>query len=220
MRIVSIFGLLLLFPLLGTAVAEDEALKADAAAREVWSLPQELNDANVKVKFEVDSTWHMVYGEIKNTSGSIKLADPQNYLSVEADIHFPVKDFSTGWGMRDDSLYEHMAVEKYPEVVVTTSEVRGDCLPEAVLQKGKCEAKLIAKLKIRDVVENVVLPITIEKKEEDFVVSGKYSLKWASYNVEDPSILVAKVDPVVAVMYSLTLPAKKLEVLPEAAVKE
>ena len=173
---------------------------------QTWQLPQTLNDKNTKVSFEVGTTWHVVYGNISNTTGNISLSNPKEPLSVNSEIHFPVKNFSTGWDKRDESLLEHMNVEKYPEVVLKTNRVIGECAP-TVVEKGPCSAKLAGTLTICDVTKDVEINIVISKKDGSFDVAGDYSFKWAEYNVEDPSIIVAKVDPTVKVKYSVTIPS-------------
>jgi len=176
-----------------------------AFAETAWQLPLEVSDSNTKVTFDVDTTWHVVYGKTSKLSGTVSLADPANLMSIQSDIHFPVKSFDTGWSARDDSLYEHMKADKFPEVVLTTTELAGECTP-AVLASGECKATLQAKLTICDVSKDVPLEVKIEDKGENYVVSGTYAFKWADYNVDDPSILVAKVDPTVRVQYSIEVP--------------
>lgn len=171
-----------------------------------WKLPLDLNDENTSVRFDVDTTWHMVTGHISGTTGTVGLQDPGDISSIVADIHFPVKKFDTGWGMRDSSLYDHMAAEKFPEVRIQTSALKGNCTPE-LASAGGCSGMLEGQLTIRDVSKNVSLPVKITKKGSNYLVSGKYTLRWAEYNVEDPSIMVASVKPEVTISYSVTVPA-------------
>lgn len=182
------------------------ATNVTAQENTIWGLPQSLSDKNTEVSFEVDTTWHIVYGKITGTSGSIKLSDVNNPLTVVSDIHFPTKNFNTGWDKRDDNLHEHMKVEQFPEVILKTSAVQGECSPQAV-NKADCAAKLVGTLTICDITKDIEIPVTISKKEQSYKINGEYSFKWADYNVDDPSIIVAKVDPVVKVIYSVTLPA-------------
>jgi polyisoprenoid-binding protein YceI len=196
--------------LCGTLFCSAFVLCSSSAVAEevsVWDLPQPLNVKNTTLQFDVDTTWHVVTGKIEKVSGEVRLLDAENPLSVQAEIHIPVKSMKTGWGMRDDSLYEHMAAEKFEEVVIRIKEARGEC-PLDGLASSTCQVKLLASLSICDVTKDIELDAVIEKKADGFVVSGKRELNWAEYNVEDPSIIMAKVDPTVLVSYSVKLPAK------------
>lgn len=177
----------------------------NAIAEPRWDLPMTINDTNTTVTFDVDTTWHVVDGKTSNTSGSVSLSDPNNLMSIQSEIHFPVKSFDTGWSARDDSLHEHMQAEKYKDVVLKTSTLEGDCKPE-MLKTGPCKGTLIATLTICDVTKELPLEVDIEAMGDKYKVTGNYSFKWADYNVEDPSILVAKVDPTVRVKYALEVP--------------
>lgn len=172
-----------------------------------WRLPLELNDQNTQVRFEVDSTWHMVHGEVSGISGMAEQRDPNDPASIQAEIHFPVKKFDTGWGMRDSSLYDHMAADTYPEVTLEITGLKGGCGPEEAAAGG-CSGTLQAKLHIRDVSRPVDLPVTIVRQGADYLASGSYTFRWAAYNVEDPSIMLAKVKPDVKVLYSVRVPAQ------------
>ncbi len=192
----------LLYTLLPLLLFASDALCQEAPT---WKLPIEVNDSNTKVEFNVDTTWHVVTGKISGTSGFVKPGEAGIPRSIAAEIHFPVAKFDTGWDMRDESLHEHMAKEEYPEVVLTAGSIGSLCAEELAAEKP-CTTTLAAKLKIRDVEKEISLPIEIKQEGENIVVSGDYTLQWAEYNVEDPSILVAKVDPEVTISYSLELP--------------
>lgn len=181
----------------------------DAQAESItnWDLPLKVSDQNTTVNFEVDTTWHVVYGKISNATGTVSLSDPNDSLSVVSEFHFPVASFETGWSARDDSLHDHMKAEKYPEVVFKTAAVNGDCTPQKV-SEGSCRIKLVGTLTVCDVTKDVSVNATIEKIASGFVVNGEYEFEWAEYNVDDPSMIVAKVKPTVKVKYSVKLPEK------------
>lgn len=192
----NVLKLLLTALIFNTAFAEES---------NTWLLPLTINDQNTTVGFDVNTTWHVVHGKISNSTGTISLLDQKSPLSVVSEIHFQVKSFDTGWDKRNESLWDHMKADKFPEVILKTTSVVGDCNPEKV-GSGDCKAKLVGTLSICDVTKPVEVDVVISKKTDSYVVAGYYSFKWADYNVDDPSILVAKVDPVVNVSYSVKLP--------------
>ncbi|MCB0322812.1 MAG: YceI family protein [Bdellovibrionales bacterium] len=177
-----------------------------AGAEDAWHLPLKLTDENTHIEFNVDTTWHVVTGVVHGVSGSAQLSNPNDAGSVAAEIHVPVTQIDTGWGMRNDSLYEHMAAPKFPEIVFTATSLAGGCTPEA-LEKAPCHGTLHGRLHIRDVEHEIDLPLDLKKEGDHIVASGEYKLEWASYHVDDPSIVMAKVEPVVAVTYRVELPA-------------
>lgn len=192
MKVISL--LLVLFLISSSALAQNAS---------PWNLPQKLDDSNTKIAFAVDTTWHIVHGAIKGITGSAKLSDSADPLSITAEIHVPVKSIDTGWGMRNSSLYDHMAADSFPEIVIRTKGLKGECRPETVTEQG-CKAILQANLSIRDVSKDVDLDVEITKTAAGYQAAGKYSFAWADYKVEDPSIVMAKVDPTVEVTYSVT----------------
>ena len=179
---------------------------AHAADAQLWKLPLALNESNAKVQFDVDTTWHVVTGHVREVTGTVSQREPNNPLSIDAEIHFPVKAFDTGWDMRDESLFEHMDEPKFPEVVLRIRSVEGVCELQLV-QTVPCKVLLKGSLSITDVTKDVALDARIEAVPTGFKVSGETTFEWASYKVKDPSMAVAKVEPQVKVSYAVILPA-------------
>jgi hypothetical protein len=50
---------------------------------------------------------------------------------------------------------------------------------------------------------------TLRKQGTDVVLTGESRFSWLDFGVEDPSILVATLDPEVVVTYSVTIPTTK-----------
>lgn len=177
-----------------------------------WYLPLEINDLNTQVRFEVDSTWHLVKGSTGNVSGEAHLADENDPRSISASLSIPVASFDTDNSSRDEELRGVMFAEKYPAVVFSATKLKGDCTPALVLRDGKCEDSLIGELQIAAKKESIELPITILRTEGDrFRVEGKFPLRWADYGVEDPSIFIARLKPVVTIFFSVDLAPSQQE---------
>lgn len=181
------------------------ASSAHATSVAYWQLPMNLSDENTKIKFEVDTTWHIVYGNVSGITGKVEMANAKDPTSIKGEIQIPVKNFSTGWDARDKSLLEHMKVEKYPEVQLKINGLKTLCTPA----EEECKTTLLSSLRICDVTKEVEIDAVIKKMNTSYEVSGNYPIKWAEYNVDDPSILVAKVDPTVTVSFSVQLNAGK-----------
>jgi polyisoprenoid-binding protein YceI len=185
------------------------SLAPRGAVADTWNLPAPLNDENTKVSFVVDSTWHTVNGTTKNLNGSVVLKDKHDPLSIVVDLKIQVKTFDTDWDSRDERLQECMASDTYPLASFTSSRLSDNCKPSVIDIAGKCAGTLTGIITIRDVSKEVALPISITKGQESYLISGELPLRWADYNIEDPSILIAKLDPIVAISYETKVPLKR-----------
>ncbi len=190
--------------LLYMALATDRLAVADT-----WSLPSQLNDTNTKVSFVVDSTWHTVNGTTKDLSGSVVLKDKHDPLSIVVDLKIQVKTFDTDWDSRDEMLQECMASETYPVASFTSTRLSENCKPAIIDISGKCSGTLTGIITMRDVSKEVALPVSITKEQNSYLISGSLPVTWADYNIEDPSILIAKLDPIVTISYETKVPLKR-----------
>jgi polyisoprenoid-binding protein YceI len=74
---------------------------------------------------------------------------------------------------------------------------------------GKCSGSLKGVLTIRDVSKDIELPVEIAKENNRYAISGGIQISWAEFNVEDPSILIARLDPTATISIQTTVPLKK-----------
>jgi len=181
---------------------------APVVCAEDWSLPATMGDSNTSVNFEVDSTFHLVQGKTSGVSGSIKQADPSDPLSIAVDLTIPVESFNTDWSSRDEKMRTVMAADTYKIVRFASTRLHQDCHPARVRQQRRCSGTLDGTLTIRGVSKPVSLPVQIVREKDRDRISGSISIAWADYNVEDPSILIAKLDPSVTIAYSTEVPLR------------
>jgi polyisoprenoid-binding protein YceI len=179
------------------------------AQGDTWNLPSPLNDSNTKVSFVVDSTWHTVNGTTKHLNGSVVLKDKNDPLSIVVDLKIQVKTFDTDWDSRDEKLQECMASDTYPVASFTSTRLSENCKPTVIDIAGKCSGTLTGILTMRDVSKEVALPVSITKERDSYLISGSLPVTWADYNIEDPSILIAKLDPIVTISYETKVPLKR-----------
>jgi len=168
-----------------------------------WPSSVRVTDSNATVTFEVDSTWHLVEGKMSGVSGALQIDSGD---AVTGSISVPVALFNTERESRDERLREVMAAEQFPQVTLLFDGVRLGCAPADTVQPKGCSGTLSARLTIRDVTRTIGLPFTAKREGDAIVFSGTFSLEWAEYGVEDPSILIAKLDPTVSVTYKIILP--------------
>lgn len=180
-------------------------LRPEGAESSPWHLPILLNDSNTKISFEVDSTWHLVKGTTRNAGGRVWLENPSNPRSVRAVVTLPVGDFDTDSGRRDSRMREVMRAEAHPEVKFSLNSAAHLCNPASVDSATPCPVELVGILEINGQQKSITAPATVTVKEGDFVVAGDVPLRWEEFGVEDPSILIAKLDPVVIVHFRIEL---------------
>ncbi len=180
-----------------------------AAFAASWQLPIAVDDSNTIVSFEVDSTWHLVRGATRGVSGTViqgSVADP---LSIEASIVIPVRWFNTDSLSRDERMLEVLAAERFPSVSFRSTRLSESCSPVVLDLHGKCSGSLKGVLTIRDVSKDIELPVEIAKENNRYAISGGIQISWAEFNVEDPSILIARLDPTATISIQTTVPLKK-----------
>lgn len=178
-------------------------LLAVNAEAEVLSsyLPQKLSDKNVKISFEVDSTWHLVEGKTSGIGGQVALTDSGN---VNAEILIPVAKFDTDSGMRDKKMKKVMHQTKHPNVSFKVFNILNICKDD-ILASKKCDVEVDGELEISGNKKKIKFPAKIFVEKSMLNLEGKTSLLWADYGVEDPSILVAKLNEKVSINFNVKL---------------
>jgi polyisoprenoid-binding protein YceI len=181
-------------------------LSASSVYAQTWTPPAEVSSETVKINFEVDSTWHLIEGDVPKVSGRIWLESKSDPTSIRGELKAEVAAFDTDNGSRDKELRHVMDAEKFPVVMMAITGFEGEpCSPIKVEKAGECRGVLKSKITIRDVSKDVHLPYVIKQDEGNYDVKGDFSLQWAEFGVEDPSILVAKLDETVKIKYSLKM---------------
>ena len=172
----------------------------------VLNEPYQFNASSGSVHFTVDSTWHQIHGTAKEFAGRIWLERSNDPSSARVEVKLPVQQFDTDSSRRDSRMREVMAAEKFPEVVVKSAEFGGGC-KFAELSVGKsCDSTLAGELTIRGVTRPQTLHVHALGAPTGISFSGKTQLQWSDFGVEDPSIIVAKLDKTVEIEVTLNLP--------------
>jgi hypothetical protein len=174
-----------------------------------WHLPVHISDSLVSVSFEVDSTWHLIKGTTAGVTGDVWLADPNDSHSVRARIIFPIVKFQTGDESRDIRMREVLHADRFPAVTLSILDIGKGCNPLLLNENTPCHTILNAELQISGNLGRTTIPATVTSTPTDYSISGQTSLRWREYGVEDPSILVAHLDPTVSVHFAIKLPAEK-----------
>jgi len=170
--------------------------------------PFTISDSSTRVEFSVDSTWHMIEGRASNIHGQIHQSKPSDLKSITGNIIFPVMSFDTQNSMRDKRLKEVMNEKEFPNVEFIVNGSDGSC-NLAKLESGpnlSCIQTLKGKLKIKDVTKDLAIPCTLSLDENgELSIEGMTSFTWREFQIEDPSILIAKLYEDVQVKFNIIL---------------
>jgi len=181
-------------------------LLQNSAAAETWNLPQHLNSSTTQITFEVDSTWHLIRGVVKQIEGNLWIEDPKDFHTVRGKIVLPISAFDTNNESRDEELRTVMHAETSPDVAFELlNSVPLLCDPETLKESQKCPFEISGDLTINNVTRNISLKSEITSIGSSYKISGTTTIRWADYNVEDPSILIAKLYDDVKINFSVLL---------------
>jgi hypothetical protein len=135
------------------------------------------------------------------------LAEPHNPLSVRATLSFPVARFNTDWESRDERLREVMDSEHVPHVKVALESLVPQCDAQGFQITGECKVDLQLKLSIRTTERLLNVQGTLRREAHTVALRGIAHFSWRDFGVEDPSILIAKLDPDMKVHFEVSVPA-------------
>jgi len=170
-----------------------------------WGLPQKLDDTTTSIKFELDSTWHRVYGTASGVEGKVWLSDSSDPRSVRGEITVPVAMMKTGNFSRDQKMYSSMHQEAFPRIVMKIHGSEGLCLPQVVVPKEPCSFTLLGALTIAEATREFSIPAKITRVDSRYEISGSFPLQWKEFGIRDPSIFIARIDDEVLVKFQLNL---------------
>lgn len=170
-----------------------------------WNLPKTLDDTNTKVTFLGDCTWYEIDGVTSQIKGRAWLADPKDFTSIRGEISLPVRSLDTDSDLQNEKLWEVMSEERYKTALFTLTKISDLCNPLDMKEGGICEAKIVGNLKLLKTTKELEIPVKIKKTGSVFKLTGEFIMDWRDYEIEDPSMLVNKVDPLVKIFAEITL---------------
>ena len=189
-----------------TAISEAPAKQALPR----WQLPLELSKDNTSITFTVDSTWHLVEGEVSAVTGKVWQEDQGDNGTVHASVKLAVNDLDTGNINRDKKMRSVMHAAVHPQVIFEMDHVSGLCKFEDLerVTSKECSGAGHGFIEISGTRRPIVLDMTVVRKDENYHVKGHTLLKWSDFGVEDPSILVAYVNETVNIEVEVVIPVR------------
>jgi polyisoprenoid-binding protein YceI len=172
----------------------------------LFSAPIDLNSTNTNVSFSVDSTWHLISGKAKEVNGKIWFDSPGDNSTSHVEVRIPVNGFDTESSSRDSRLREVMDEEHFPDIIFSGGPIGNDCKIDLIKEDENCSTVLPGVIQIRDVKQSIMLKTIITRKSGRLNFQAETALNWDTFNVEDPSILIAKLKKTVTILINVDLP--------------
>ena len=109
----------------------------------------------------------------------------------------------TGLGPRDSRmLYTCLDVVAFPDIRFDADGL-AEAAPVLTAGAGSGRVLLEGRLRIRDVVQTVRIPVIVAWEGENLRVTGALTVPWADFGIPDPSILISSMRPDVDVRFNL-----------------
>jgi polyisoprenoid-binding protein YceI len=165
--------------------------------------PLTLSAEQITTKFQVDSTWHLIKGVIKEASGVLS-RESNGYRLVAT---FPLSSFDTEMTSRDEKLRTVMHQDLFPNATIDFT-VSGDTCPIATLSiNDKCSVEAQGKITIAGKTLDLRIPVDVERDSQAILrIHAQTVLQWRAFGIDDPSILVAKLYEDVTVDFFVKVP--------------
>ena len=187
-----IFGLAML---LSAAPTSPRLQTAQATVHEVALT---LDPAQTKVHFNVDSTLHMVHGNLALKSGSVQF-DPQTGRAAGSIVVNAVS-CDTGNSSRDQRLHkEILETWKFAEATFRPSQIEGQ-----VSLAAPSDFKIKGVITLHGTDHELVAGVHSEFSGDRWKGTAKFDIPYTKWGIKDPSNFLLHVKPVVNVELELT----------------
>lgn len=158
------------------------------------------DDTAGSVNFDMVASLHPVKGQAKSFTAELFLT-PQ----PTGKVVFQARQLTTGLGVRDNRMYNYcLDADRYPTVEFTIRGAAGD-VEGLRSRKGSGSLLLKGALKVRSTERDIEVPATYTWTAGQLKLVGSQEIKWTDYGVPDPSIVISRLYPEVAVQFDLQL---------------
>jgi hypothetical protein len=133
-------------------------------------------------------------------------------MSIAGNIEIPIAQLHTGSSGRDSEMREVMHAASHPKIIYALKEIRARdpaCrLQDVALDAAgkECPFTAAGMLTIAGNTRRIEASLQVTHAPAGLAVVGRVPLAWADYGVDDPSILVARLDSIVTVTFSTVIP--------------
>jgi polyisoprenoid-binding protein YceI len=184
----GIFGIAMLL----SATATPSVPQAPPTAAKEVTL--NVDPAQSKVHYMVDSTVHTVHGTFALKAGSAVHFDPQTG-KAGGEVAVYATSGESGNSSRDERMHkEILQTAKYPDAIFRPSQVEGK-----VALSGASDVKLRGVLLLHGGEHEIVADVHSEMTGDHWTGTAKFDVPYIQWGIKDPSNWLLKVKPVVNV---------------------
>jgi polyisoprenoid-binding protein YceI len=162
----------------------------------------ELDPAQTKVHFSVESTLHMVHGTFNLKSGTVHFDQESGQAGGEIVVYATSGD--SGNHSRDTRMHkEILQTQEYPDATFRPSQVEG-----RVALSGPSDVKLHGVMSLHGGEHEIVVPVHAELAADHWTGSARFDVPYVQWGIKDPSNWLLKVKPIVHVELDMAGTAK------------
>lgn len=162
-----------------------------------------IDPAGSHVRFEGETTLHDLKGEARRFHGEGRAPKSLYGPGASARVVIEAASISTENFLRDAVMRKStLEIEKFPEVIFQVDGLASEGGPPP--PPGPMRLILSGRLSLHGVTKEKRFPVVVERREEGFVVSGKFSLSLSEHRIPDPSLFFNKVRDEVAAEFRFT----------------
>lgn len=161
-----------------------------------------LDPAQSKVHYTVDTTLHTVHGTFNLKSGTMTFDPAGGKASGEVIVFATSGD--SGNSSRDARMHkEILETQKYPDAIFLPSQIEG-----TVAASGVSDVKVRGTINIHGSEHEVVALVHAEMASDHWKATAKFDVPYIQWGIKDPSNWFLKVKPVVNVELEMAGTAK------------
>jgi len=173
-----------------SATAAPPKLQGTAAARNEVQL--EVDPAQSKVHYTVDSTLHTVHGTFELKKGSEVHFNPENG-AVGGEVGVYASSGDSGNNARDARMHkEILQTQKYPDAIFHPRRIEGK-----VSRDGVSDVKLHGLMLLHGGEHEMVAVVHAEVAGDHWKGTARFEVPYVEWGIKDPSNWLLKVKPVV-----------------------
>jgi polyisoprenoid-binding protein YceI len=174
----------------------------NAAQAPAQGVVLELDPAQSKVHYTVDTTLHTVHGTFALKKGTVHFDPESGQAGGEVSVFATSGD--SGNSSRDERMHkEILETSKYPDAIFRPSQIDGK-----VARTGACDVKMRGVILLHGSEHEIVAVVHAELAGDHWKGIAKFDVPYIQWGIKDPSNWLLKVKPVVNVELEMAGPEK------------
>jgi polyisoprenoid-binding protein YceI len=161
----------------------------------------DVDPAQSKVHYMVDSSVHTVHGSFELKKGSTVHFDPETG-KAGGEVAVYATSGESGNSSRDQRMHkEILETEKYPDALFRPGKVEGK-----VARNGTSDVQLQGVMTLHGANHEIVAFVHMELGSDHWTGTAKFDVPYIQWGIKDPSNWLLKVKPVVSIEIDMAGP--------------